>query len=103
MKHIIYSAALAIGFAGALHGETDLALEWRLLVDEAKKESGVVSPSSHTGNFEGVYTMNPETKFLTGKDGDAAHALYLEAAKLFRGWAEKPGHGPARLKARMAK
>lgn len=91
MNHAIRSSALAIALACTLHAEGDLALEWRGLVDQARKDSGVVSTSSHTGIFDGVYTMNPKTKFLSGKSGDAAHALYKAAAVSFGKWAGEVG------------
>lgn len=87
MKKLIYLCALALGSSSALQAETDLALKWRILVEEARKEAGVVSPSSHTGSFDGVHTLNPTTRFLSGEDGDAARALYQACAKLFGAWA----------------
>lgn len=88
-KHGIIVTALGWTFVCPLRGETDLALEWKNLVRQAKEESGVVFPKSHTGIFDGVHTMNPDTQWR--KEGDPARAIYLASTKVFRHWAEETG------------
>ena len=85
----LLTIALALGILGPLYGEPDLALDWKNLVYEARDEAGVALPKIHTGIFEGVHTMNPKVRFTQGKEGDAAHAMYVAAAKVFRRWTEK--------------